>query len=983
MNTKTVAAVLLVLASFVAAWFALTGGALDQPALPTGAGASNAVAAHGDAVPASADPGTRSAGNETATERSEATPVSTAEGASSGATVRGRIVDRSGAPRPGVEVAANTWPGFEGLDVAPPWPSEANRGNDPTCKTAADGTFVLSVPKNRDGTVDVRGGDLVLEREPPQFRGNKGDQDLGDLVAYRSGAVQGFVRDEAGRPVAGVAVEASVGMLGFGGTSSTKTAADGAFEVGKLRAGRWVLRTASGRFMPTVFETDLQPEERRSDVVLVVRPGNAIAGQVVDDRGIGVAGMKVGSKRKEVRGAVDIERFSADEAATTDAGGFFTLAGLSGEQATIRVHGPGHTPVTVTQVAVGTGNLLVRVERTAAVEGVLVTADGTPIAGSTVSVERGDRPGVAGRFEVGGFDAIPFGRGNVRTGDDGSFRVEDVAPGALLVVAQGKGHLPVRSGGLQARPAETLRGVRLVANAGATARILVRDEQGNPVAGARVRVERVEEEDSLHHGVRIARATASVGANEDEPAPVFFGGDMVLGAAETDANGIAVVIGLPAATARVEAKHADFAPATPVTLQLSGAGSVESTLTMRKPGFAAIQAIGPDGEPATAVPFRITPAVDGAGEPWTGTTDAEGRARSAALAPGDYTAALTRDPSAGRVGDAMVFVGDGSNDAMAGTEQRFTVVAGEVTQVTMRRPQLTRLHGIVTGGAGPMAACVVELARRNAGFPGMPGFGGRSAQTAVDGSFEFTDVEGGAYTLRFGKVEQLVKAETDVEVPPNVAELRHDLTFRAGRLTVRVLAKDSGEPIEGAEVTLERDSGGRDEQAGGRAIMFTAISLDGDAGDTMMMTVGDQRARTDAKGLAVIEDVPVGTYTVRVTDQRYAPASVAAQTVVEERTTDCGDVTLTGAGQIRGTLSTADGTPAPVGFVERRAVGTEKWSDGEVAMGGSFTLRGLAPGKYALRAHAAGPGDHPMSPEVEVEVKAGETTAAELKLPAR
>lgn len=973
MPTKSLVVILLLVAVAAAAWFVFRAGfAPDVPVAPPAA--APAVA------PAPAERSAERAAGErpavAAPVQRTVVPAPVAAAASDAAAtyrVRGRLVDVQGAPRASVEVTASTWPVGDDLEILRSAAAGAGAPPAPRSTTNRAGEFVLDIPTGRAGSLELHDDELVFVADAPQFPSGNGDQDLGDVVAVRSGALQGVVQDENGRPVADVKVEAAFGVFAFGTRSEATTGADGTFAVGKLRPGKWQVRTVSSRFMPTTLEVLLAAEERRVDLVLVVRPGRAIAGQVVDERGVGVAGCRVGSQRVEVRGAMNIQRFSSDEATTSDAAGFFTLAGLREGTATIRAFGPGHTTAMATDVAVGTGDLVLRVQRLAAIEGVLVAADGSPIAGSLVTIEPAAR--AAPRFERP--DEMPSvgRRSSATTGRDGTFRVESVTPGIVHVSARGAGHLPAERADLELLPGQTLRGVRLIADAGATARVTVVDADGKPVADARVRVTREPAEGELDGRM----LTQAVEVDGDVPDFVLEGTDR-LGAATTDRSGIALVSGLPAGPARFVAEHASFAAAPPATVSLPRVGSTEVRLQLQVPGFVEVHAVGVDGADAEGAPLRIAAAGPrGRRADEAAVTGGDGRVRVGPLAPGEYTAVLTRKSDPQRVGDAVFVFGD-EHDALAASRQSFVVVAGETTQVELRRPLLTRLQGAVLGADGPMPDCAIQLARRDEDSFAIPGFGGRSARTGPDGTFEFADVEAGAYTLRFGKEQQLVKACHDVDVPPNVAELRQDLLLRTGRVSVRVHEAGSGTPIEGAEVELERaESAGPQRQ---ERILF-AVTTGGEDEESMLMTTGVQRTHTDAQGLAEVDDVPVGTYTLRVHHKGHTGGEKQQQLVVERQTTDCGRLELSAAGSIRGTLAEADGGAATLALVQQRRIGTDAWSEPEPAMGGSYRLDALPPGRYAVRAQRPGSGAVRTGPEVEVEVKAGAISTADLRLPGR
>lgn len=988
MNAKALVVVLFAVLG-VACWFLLRGGADVAPGhtapveKPAAAAAKAEPQAHGLERPASAS----AAG----LDRTAAPAADQGNAPGQGPSVRGRIVDGAGAPRGSVELAIRSWArvdGFGNIDIAdlplPGGQPRTGREPKPTCTTRVDGTFQFPLAADRDARLELVSDTLVFASRVPMIRGQKNDQDLGDLVAVKGASLHGVVQDAHGKPIADVGVNVGVGELGFtgfGALSSTKTGADGVFSLGMLRPGKWTLRTASGSFLPTVEEFTLAAEEQRENVVVVVRPGQAIAGQVIDERGVGVSGCKVGSKRKESRGGVAIERFATDESTTTDANGFFTLSGLSTETATVKTFGGGHTSATAVDVPVGTGNLVLRVERMASVEGVLVGADGKPVAGSRV-VARPSSQEAGVVYTPGDVADVPDlpGRDAATTAADGTFRVEGVHPGLVTVIATGKTHLPARQTGVQVLPAQTTKGVRLVADLGATARVKVVDEGGAPVAGAKVQARRPEERAQPGNGMRVG--ARRVGMTNDNGDVHIAAGPETLGTATTDAEGVAQLTGLPAGQAKLLATHSEFAPATAAHVTLPKAGTVDASLTLRTPAFAEVLVTGADGAPASGVSFRISGPDGEDPRDLSGKTNDAGLGRVGPLAAGNYDVVLLRPASTSRVGE-MAFVSFGQDDEIESTQRQFTVTAGETTRIELSKPALTRVHGTVTGVDGPVAGCTVQLEQRGGSDIGLPGMGGgRSTKTAADGSFAIEDVESGSYTARYGKADQLVKATAEFEVPPNLTELRQDLVLRTGKLRVQACAKDTGEAISGAEVEITRASEGATGQRPReqRMVMMFTMDSSNSGGESTTMTMGSQRAQTGADGWAEVEDVPAGEYTVRVTHKKYAPVQLERQTILEQQTTQCGRVEMGSAGRIRGTVVASDGKAAQVALVQNRAAGAANWSEPTVAMGGSFRIDGLAAGKYTLRAQVIGESTS-HGPEVEVEVKGGETTTAELQVP--
>jgi len=979
----------------VGAWYLLRGAPVEGPALRDPA-ATTATEA-GSSAPVAPATAEAPAPNATLTAAGPAeaarTLVNTDAGAAGRAacTVSGRLVDLKGAPRADVEVRWRSWK-LDGDLIALSLPfgdRDRDRPQDKV-RTDRDGRFLFPLDKGRQGSLQLDLDHYVFQRGEVGFATTNGDAALGDLTVVLPSHLRGVVVDGHGQPVADVMVGVTVGNLGLGTRSESKTDAQGRFDVGALHAGKWTLRTMSARHLPAVLEMTLADEEQKDDVRLVVDQGRSIAGQIVDDRGMPVAGMKVGSMRKEQRGAMSIERFVPDEAATTDDGGYFVLGGLQGEVVTVRASGRGHSMVTEANVAVGTGNLLLRTMRRGSVAGVLTDLNGKPIAGSRVSA-RGERRGgpvpvpedIDIEDEIGPELAGP--RASATTAEDGSFKIDDVDPGTVTVRARGKTHRPAQQAGIVVAPAQTVAGIALKAETGALVAATVVDEDGAPVADAKVEVRRPKEQPSDGSGGTFSRRVR-VDANESGDQDIAIGGGpQQLGTATTTADGRAEIGGLPVGAAIVTCSHEKFADAQPLPAVLPAQGSVEVRLVLRRPGNANLTVTLPNGTGAAA--HYVVHGPVGVFEDErdrSGTTGTDGTARVLQLPAGDYWAELRLSAKPREFGGGMMVLAD-DDHALPGTRVPFHVDAGRDADVALRLPILTRVHGTVTGADGPAKDVAIELAEERGGAGAAPpGFEGQHARTGEDGTFELTDVMPGRYRLRWGKAEQIVKASMMLDVPANQPELQRDLELHYGKVRVQVVAKDGGEPIEGVEVELaEADAaGGPPRQQ--RRMMMISMRMDGDNGETTSMTMGGARATTDVDGVAEIGDVPPGRYTVKLRHDRFAPREIADQSVLEHQTTDCGRVDLATAGRIRGRVLAADGKPANMALVTCQKVGDSGEPQRQPSMNGAFSFTGLAPGRYSLQAQRLGPdrANKPGDP-VEVEVTGGKTASGvEVRLPA-
>ena len=897
--------------------------------------------------------------------------------------LRGRVVDRAGGPRAGVVVSITTWRGWDGLELIRTQP-DGFEGSKEEVTTGPDGRFEVRTAEKRSGRLAVVDSELVFA-ESHEFEATQDDLDLGDLVAVRAARLTGVVRDEAGQPVVGVKVDAGLGVLGFATESSSVTSDDGTFSIGKLRQGAWIVTTKSGRYLPAIKKVEVESEQQVTGLVLVVKPGRMIAGRVLDDRGVGVAGMKVASQRKQVLGGMDIQRFTADEAVVTDERGDFKLAGLEGKTATIRATGKGHTKVTMSNVQTNTANVELRVDRLATVSGVVVAADNTPVAGTRVSARTGQASGGAMEFTEAMVDLDFPGAGPfTKTDAQGRFVLEGVTPGVVTMKARGETHLPSQRGGLRVAPAQQVSGVRLTVDAGAVAHITVVDDAGQPVSGATVSARKAPKPPTP--GIRMnMRADFNDDGNSIDLV------HRVLGTAETDQNGVATVMGLPAGAAQLRVGHSHYAPLDDESFMVPAAGSVDRRVVMQAPSFIDVVVTSSDGEVLAGTDVLLEVAggktseaqMMGFGDPGPlakKSSNAEGKLRFGPLAAGRYVVSLSRGAKLADLGEMTVFVG-GGDDKISSSVRQVSVASGEAVSVEMLFPILARIVGAVTDSEGPVAGCLVELAGVE-DVASIAGLGGNKARTDAQGHFAFDSVESGKYVVRYGKPGQVVKAKHDLEVPPSSRDVRCDLALRTGSVRVLVLSSEDAEPVERASVRLFRagDSGGAAKKPRAQRVVMIGITSDGDSGETSSMTFGAERVMTDDDGVAVFEDVPVGQFTLEVESGRYAPGKKSDVLVVEHQVTDCGAIELERGGQIRGRVTDANGKPA-MALVERRLAGAEGWGDVEMAMQGGYRLTGLVPGRYEVRARAigAGSGSDPSEPELVVVV-AGKTAVLNIEL---
>ena len=315
----------------------------------------------------------------------------------------------------------------------------------------------------------------------------------GDVVIDLAAALEisGRVTFEDGRPVEGMSVSAVAEsapsarqFMSFGGddgddeSQQATTDREGRFRLRGLKPGNYRVR-AEPPWMSKVnarAATSDPVAAGAADVKVTVRAGGVIAGHVLDEARKPVAAAWVTCNPAEPG---DDPSFHG---AATDAKGAFEINGLNDGKYTLYVQSQsgGKQPTQKADVMTGTKDVEIVMTAGLAIEGVVVKADGKPVAGVYVQAER-----ITSDDEDE--SSISFGSQMSATGADGKFRVAGLAPGHYKL------ELNDWSGTSQALRltgasdiAAGATGLRLVASEGLRVSGVVVDDAGAPVAGARV-----------------------------------------------------------------------------------------------------------------------------------------------------------------------------------------------------------------------------------------------------------------------------------------------------------------------------------------------------------------------------------------------------------------------------------------------------------------------------------------------------------------
>lgn len=834
-------------------------------------------------------------------------------------TLSGRVVDPAGVPVPAARVRVRSpRPGDRSWDE--------NIDGDTT--TGPDGRFRFEDQPLLDRLeLRVDASDFA-----PQTRTVTASEIAEgiEITLQPAAGLTGRVTDETGRPLAGSRVllyDVSDESLrhvarehwesAFEATAGT----DGRFSVTPLPASRFVVEVRHPGFATAVLrgvETRGEGVEQRvadlGDVAL--RPGAAVEGRVRSADDEPIAGARVRTTRSQVRSLYrpgGAPPGGDPEAVTGDDGGF-RLADLPpGEGVTLAVEAAGFLEATVPGVVAPTERPLeVTLERGARVFGTVRDGRGRAVAGARVTAR-------VSRVRQNGVDVDHEA---VRTKEDGSFVIEALEPGLLVLEVRAAGFAPWRRSGLStdvdgtAGTPPEIGPVDVELDRGVVLEGRVLDPRGVPADGAEVAVRMDRPEHGLQFRRMERRATrtdadgwyrleglaagsgrlmAEKGSARAEQQVEISGRsrrfDLVLEAVPGVAGRVVDDAGRPVSGARVSAKPLDFRTSWK-SVATGGDGGFhlplepgDYQLGAAKEGWVEARWERPlhiDRETVEGVELRLRQGARITGR--LAGLDADELARvevqAFSLEPQVVRGEVTF-PSGYRVEGVgtgrweVVARLDGGDRTARGRVE--VAVAGEEVTLDLEFRSGVALTGQVRLNGEPRPGLRVWLDRMDDSFRRV------SLQRTTDpmGRFRFADLDPGPYRVR---VEHRQGWHQSREV-----ELTGDAELLVDGYAARVrgrLVDDSGAPVAAGRITL---------------------SSPGTAGGGNVVVGGG----SGADGGFEIDAVPEGEYRVEVRAEGHSPR--AFQVTVSGSEVDLGDVQVpAAAGLWLAPRLTAGGVPGEV-----------------------------------------------------------------------
>jgi len=647
--------------------------------------------------------------------------------------------------------------------------------------------------------------------------------------------------------------------------------------------------------------------EKRLSVELTLEPGEALAGRVVDESGVGLNGVSIEARqhfdRRNFNYGAILEALAAGEIhrKTTSSApdGSFRVTGLTEEAVyDIRAESPGFLTTWSKEIKAGAQEVELVLEKPGQITGrVLSAATSRPVPSFTLFItpardetrdspnpwssprfdrrsSRGRQPaGSDGSGAQGGAQAVRNSlalgmaqsfrdvlgnskeqteREEVISDREGRFSLSDIVPGTYRIVITAESFAPGVSSPFTVEKAATARDLVVALNPGGSIAGRVVDPFG-PVEKARV--------------------AFGLPADSEKFSPELELALEAIESVQTKRTGDFRLDGLPVGLFVLYVTHGEHPGGQSEPIDLAE-GQVRREVVIHLPAGASIQGAALD---VSGRPVRGRTVFCRTGQGWSRSkmarTDREGRFMFKGLAAGTYTVRLVTEGSS-------FFTSPGESPENI----EVTVSEGELKEVLLREAALSgaRLSGVVTDGGIRLDNGFMTLASEKDGET-------RSALINSDGSYSVAGVAPGSHrlTIRTTVDDQSESATMRVQIPDQ-QDVQLDLQLPGGEINGVVVDSSSGIPLPGARVVLQPETG-RTPPGFAR-------------------WTGTQTTGCDEEGRFRLRKLGAGTYRIDVTPPRdllgplgtgYCSAEIGGLVVAEERTINDVEIRLAVGGGLQ------------------------------------------------------------------------------------
>jgi protocatechuate 3,4-dioxygenase beta subunit len=743
-----------------------------------------------------------------------------------------------------------------------------------------------------------------------------------EVPASRPDGIDGFILDEAGRPVGDATVQ--IIDLRYVPTStrpldrrweeqvfaSTVSGEDGRYAFDSLVPKELKVLKASKPGFVTQMKDQVRVPARR-DFRLV--PGAAVRGRVVSET-TGAPIASVGVKGWFPAGSEPVDRkgFRWTEEVFTNRNGEFSFEGAPAGLVRFMLAHPDYEDMTEEMHEVprsGRAGLVFKMKEALVVEGVVLNElKGTPVP----DVEVGASAGIVG---------FPIAQWTGRTGRDGRFRLAGVRSGSIVFSLTGRGVTPLAekrdlaakhdfSAGRKGEPLEFK-----VKPAGRIAGRVV-GVDGNGIPRARIFVS--------------PTGTSLLDSVRD---PARHGGSRQDGEIRTDANGAFLVDDIGPAHYKLVGEAPGFALGVSEAVSAGPDEIRENVVITLRPSPVILGTLTDEHHrPIARAPViaKIPPFTEVWFPPGFDVGQ-ESKIEAQSDERGSYRIELPYEATVVLAVDHPDYV------LVEGVEVAVKDVPDVVKDFTLK-PALA-IAGTVIGADGRAAPGALVRA--------WPDAGGALRETKANatGGYSLSRLEGGTYRVHAKRPEANETSDFQDGVTAGVLALDFRL-MKAAEL-VGAVTDTAGRPVREFQVLLRPTVPPRESPAGRRKTAIAGLS-------ERQEDVDDDSGRFKVAGM------DPGAWTLQIAAKGYARSLPLAQVLAPGSTTSAGTIVVRPGGTVSGRVLAPGGAPAGgVGISVTRVGKLPEQEDSRIApeppvlartdAGGDYALRGISPGEYLLK----------------------------------